>query len=217
MNKPAFTIHLEDEQFLIVEKPVFMHTAPLQASDKDNLLAQVINIYPEIASLSGKKNIEPGLLHRLDYETSGLILIARTEKAFINLSEQFKDNQVTKCYYTISLYRAEQLAGSPLNIPLKDWSRICETWPNPSAPYAFVFQSHFKPWGPETGKSNQCRTIKKETSRGYTSRLYFGNSISKTPGRSFFTPGYPDQRLPSPGTGAPGLFRPTHRRRSTLL
>lgn len=181
MNKPAFTVHMEDEQILIVEKPAAMHTAPLHPADQANLLSQVIAHYPEIAHLPGLKNIEPGLLHRLDYETSGLVLIARTETAFIRLSAQFKQNQVTKNYYAVSLFREGQLTGSPIGFSLADWHRLCQAWTAPmvpAAPSIFKVESHFRPWG-QGRKQVKVITEEKEiqqaaevTPASYTSEIH---------------------------------------------
>ncbi len=80
-------VRFEDEQVLVVEKPAGQHTAPLRAGERGTLLERVIEKYPEVAGVPGIKAVEPGLLHRLDRETSGLVAIARSAAAFAILRE----------------------------------------------------------------------------------------------------------------------------------
>src|SRR2546427_820252 len=49
----------------------------------------------------GKNRWEPGLVHRLDTETSGLVLVAKTQTAFDRLREQFRRRQVAKIYWAL--------------------------------------------------------------------------------------------------------------------
>jgi len=80
-------VRFEDAQVLVVEKPAGMHAAPLRAGEGGTLLERVIERYPEVAGVPGIKSVEPGLLHRLDRETSGLVAIARSAAAFAALRE----------------------------------------------------------------------------------------------------------------------------------
>ncbi|HUX51974.1 MAG TPA: RNA pseudouridine synthase [Spirochaetia bacterium] len=80
MSTPS--VVLEEPLFLVVSKPAGMHTAPLERGEAGTLVAWVLERYPEISDLPGRKSIEPGLLHRLDRDTSGLVLFARTDAAF---------------------------------------------------------------------------------------------------------------------------------------
>lgn len=75
----------EDASIIAVSKPEGMHTAPLSHGEEGTLVAWMISRYPDISRVSGLKPEEPGLLHRLDKETSGLVLFARTEKSFSKL------------------------------------------------------------------------------------------------------------------------------------
>jgi len=105
----------EDEALLIVEKPAGLHTAPLVEGEPDTLLALVLGAFPEISSVPGMKPSEPGLLHRLDRDTSGVVVIARTRAAFASLRLQFASGQVRKEYHAACACRADSL-------PLRDIS-----------------------------------------------------------------------------------------------
>ena len=91
----------EDKDLIAVDKPAGLHTAPLRKGETGTLLAQVIERYPEIAALPGIKPSEPGLLHRLDRDTSGVVLLARTEAAFQRLRAEFAGGRVRKEYLAL--------------------------------------------------------------------------------------------------------------------
>jgi 23S rRNA pseudouridine1911/1915/1917 synthase len=90
-----------DEALIVVDKPAGQHTAPLDSNEAGTLLAQVIAAYPEVAALPGIKPVEPGLLHRLDQETSGLVVVARTLEAFQALRRSFESGQARKEYLAV--------------------------------------------------------------------------------------------------------------------
>ncbi len=79
----------EDDSLLALGKAPGLHTAPLGGEGERavSLLTQLLAQRPELASLPGRKPCEPGLLHRLDRETSGVVLVAKTEEAFRKLLE----------------------------------------------------------------------------------------------------------------------------------
>jgi 23S rRNA pseudouridine1911/1915/1917 synthase len=96
---PLLVVRFEDKSMVVIDKPAGLHTAPLRAGETDTLLAGVIDAYPEVAALPGLKSIEPGLVHRLDCDTSGLIVVARTTEAFTALRASFAQEAVIKRYH----------------------------------------------------------------------------------------------------------------------
>lgn len=141
----------EDSDLLAVDKPAGLHTAPLRSGEQGTLLGQLIACYPSIAALPGIKPTEPGLLHRLDRETSGVVIVARTAAAFAALRSQFAAEEVSKEYLAVCL--------APANLP--------------TAPLRL--ESHFAPHGP--GR-RRVRVVLPDPRggtamrRGTTSRLY---------------------------------------------
>ncbi|MCR4954647.1 MAG: RNA pseudouridine synthase, partial [Treponema sp.] len=89
----------KDKPFLIVNKPSGLPSAPLYSSDTKNALMMAAERFPEILKVKGKKEIEYGLLHRLDSVTSGLLLIATTQDFYDYMIEQQKEGNFAK-YYT---------------------------------------------------------------------------------------------------------------------
>lgn len=82
----------KENPFVIIYKPHNLPSAPLSESDKENALYQASLLYPEINDVKGRKEIEKGLVHRLDTVTSGLMMIA-TDQSFYDkmLDIQAKD------------------------------------------------------------------------------------------------------------------------------
>lgn len=108
----------KNKPFLVIYKPKNLPSAPLNKNDINNALSQAIQIFPEIQNVTGKKQIEYGLLHRLDTATDGLLLICTTQECYDFLTEQQKLGKFVK-YYTakcdILPENAKNLGGFPKN------------------------------------------------------------------------------------------------------
>ena len=87
----------EDAVILVVDKPAGMATHGFSGADRGTLANFLVARRPELANV-GKKSWEPGMVHRLDRETSGVVLIAKTQAAFENVQSQFRRRQVEKIY-----------------------------------------------------------------------------------------------------------------------
>ncbi len=98
MDGQELRVRYEDADLIVVDKPAGMHTAPLAANETGTLIDLVIRSYPEVAALPGIKPVEPGLVHRLDRDTSGLVVIARTVDAFEALRRSFASGGARKHY-----------------------------------------------------------------------------------------------------------------------
>lgn len=87
----------EDDYILVVNKAKGMVVHPGNGNLNGTLVNAVLNHCKE--SLSGiGGEIRPGIVHRLDKDTSGLIIIAKCDEAHINISNQIKEHKVTKIY-----------------------------------------------------------------------------------------------------------------------
>jgi 23S rRNA pseudouridine1911/1915/1917 synthase len=100
----------EDAAVLAVNKPAGMATHGFSGRDTTTLANVVAAMRPEICGV-GKSRWEPGLVHRLDRDTSGLLLIAKTQAAFTALREQFRRRQITKRYLAL-VWGETEAAGS---------------------------------------------------------------------------------------------------------
>lgn len=90
----------EDNDIIIVNKPKGMVVHPANGNPDGTLVNSIMAICKD--SLSGiGGEIRPGIVHRLDKDTSGAIIVAKNDKAHINLSEQIKNHQVEKTYIAL--------------------------------------------------------------------------------------------------------------------
>ena len=90
----------EDADTIVVEKPAGMPSHALRADETDTLANFLLARYPELRAV-GRDSREPGLVHRLDTNTSGALLVARTDAAYAALREQFTRRAVVKEYVAI--------------------------------------------------------------------------------------------------------------------
>jgi 23S rRNA pseudouridine1911/1915/1917 synthase len=116
----------ETPKVLVVEKPAGQPTAPLRPDEKGTLANAVVGRFPELAGV-GYSPREPGIVHRLDTETSGLVVVARTKEGFEALRAALQGERLTKEYALICA--AEGLPDSgTIEIPIanhpKDKRRV---------------------------------------------------------------------------------------------
>jgi len=94
------TIRFEGEGVLLADKPAGQPTAPLRAGETGSLANALVGHYPDLAGV-GYSPREPGLVHRLDTDTSGLVLVARTAAAFATLRDALKADAIEKRYLLV--------------------------------------------------------------------------------------------------------------------
>jgi 23S rRNA pseudouridine1911/1915/1917 synthase len=117
---------LETPQVVVVDKPAGQPTAPLDPGERGTLANALLARYPEVAS-TGFSPREPGLCHRLDTGTSGIVLAARTPEAFETLTGALKEGRLDKRYLVICA-AADLPESGTIDIPLaphpKDRRRV---------------------------------------------------------------------------------------------
>jgi 23S rRNA pseudouridine1911/1915/1917 synthase len=93
--EPA-TVHLayEDEHLVVVDKPAGITVHPGAGASTGTLAAQLLSL----GAAGGDNPDRPGIVHRLDRETSGLMVVARTEGAFVALQEAIRLREVERRY-----------------------------------------------------------------------------------------------------------------------
>ena len=110
-----------EKPFLVIYKPKGLASAPLEAGSTYNALSQAVELFPELKNVHGKKEIEYGLLHRLDTATDGLMVIAATQDCYDFLSLEQKEGRFIKYYEAecdILSENAKELRGFP-PLPLR--------------------------------------------------------------------------------------------------
>ena len=90
----------EDKDIIVVNKPKGMVVHPANGNPDGTLVNAIMAICKD--SLSGiGGEIRPGIVHRLDKDTSGLLIVAKNDKAHVNMSEQIKNHEVKKTYIAL--------------------------------------------------------------------------------------------------------------------
>jgi len=92
-------IIFEDTNVLVVNKPAGMVVHPAAGHAVGTLVHAVLSHLPDLEGIGGKKR--PGIVHRLDKDTSGVILIAKNQASHIWLQRQFKSREIEKIYLAL--------------------------------------------------------------------------------------------------------------------
>ena len=95
----------EDEDIIVINKPAGMPVHADGRHERATLVDWLAVRYPELKGVGEQQTLpngevidRPGIVHRIDRETSGLIIIARTQNSYEFLKEQFKEREVKKTY-----------------------------------------------------------------------------------------------------------------------
>lgn len=98
----------ECPDYIVIDKPAGLTVHPDGKSEQETLTAWLMQNYPELVGVGEPLEISrggetvridrPGIVHRLDKETSGIMVVARTQAAFAMLKEQFMEREVGKTY-----------------------------------------------------------------------------------------------------------------------
>jgi 23S rRNA pseudouridine1911/1915/1917 synthase len=153
-----------DEDVIVIDKPprLVIHPGPGHASG--TLVNALVCHYPEIAAVG--EPARPGIVHRLDQDTSGVMVVARSARAWSFLRHQFKSRVVWKTYLALAWGRINATEGRlswPLGRHPKEGSRISIRTRSPKkAETFFQVQRAFKDTTllevkPVTGRTHQIR------------------------------------------------------------
>ncbi len=99
----------EDDDLLVVDKPAGMTVHPAPGHSSGTLVHAVLAHCPNLSALGGEGR--PGIVHRLDKDTSGLIIVAKNDAAHLSLARQLKERRVEKTYIALVEGRLKQREG----------------------------------------------------------------------------------------------------------
>jgi len=104
---PEIEILYEDKDALVINKPAGLVVHPDGKTKEITLVDWILKKYPKLKNIGepiiledGTKILRPGIVHRIDRDTSGCLIIAKNQKAFEFLKGQFKARKVYKVYHT---------------------------------------------------------------------------------------------------------------------
>lgn len=95
----AFTIVYEDASLIVVDKPAGLVVHPAAGHAAGTLVNGLLHHCRDLEGIGGERR--PGIVHRLDKDTSGLLVVAKNDRVHQHLSRQFKARQVDKSYLAL--------------------------------------------------------------------------------------------------------------------
>ena len=102
----ALRVLATDDGYLVIDKPAGMPVHPLVATEVGTVLNAVVARYPEVQGV-GEGGLRSGIVHRLDVDTSGTLLVATKQDTWIKLRGSFESHQIEKRYRAIAAGRLE--------------------------------------------------------------------------------------------------------------
>ncbi len=107
-------IIFEDDDIIVLNKPAGLVVHPATGHTQDTLVNALLHHTPSIAALHPER---PGIVHRLDRDTSGVMVVAKNEASLENLQAQFKARKVEKIYLTL-VYGIPKSPKGIIDVPL---------------------------------------------------------------------------------------------------
>jgi len=152
----------EDQDLAVVNKPAGMVVHPSYGHRKGTLVNALLARYPSLARVSGPR---PGIVHRLDKDTSGLLVVAKNEEARRHLQKQFKRGEVKKVYLALvegHLEPAQGVIEAPIGRDPRRRKRMAVLRGGREAVTEYRVRNHLDGYTlveamPRTGRTHQVR------------------------------------------------------------
>lgn len=100
----------EDDDIIVINKPSGLVVHPAAGHFHDTLVNALLSHTSDLSMKFGEER--PGIVHRLDKETSGIIVVAKNDKAHESLTAQFKERSTHRIYYAVSIGTCRTLSGT---------------------------------------------------------------------------------------------------------
>ena len=99
-NEPPVQIIYEASDFIVINKPAGLLVHPVKKGDK-SLIDWLLAHYPSVKEVGDKPEMRPGIVHRLDKNTSGALLVCLTQEAFRYFKKRFQEKTIQKTYLAV--------------------------------------------------------------------------------------------------------------------
>ena len=184
-------IRYEDDDLLLVNKPSGMVTHPSLSHETGTLVNAVLGYCPDLAGVGSEKR--PGVVHRLDKHTSGLIVVAKNDKALRYMQTQFKKRTVEKMYLALvegHLQPPQAMIDAPIGRDPRDRKRMSvitdpryEARSSQTRYRVLTYYDHhtFVACYPQTGRTHQIRVHMAYVNHAIVGDVVYGRRKKSVP------------------------------------
>ena len=167
----AFGVVYEDPELIVVDKPAGLVVHPGSGHRSGTLVNGLLWRFPELGAIPGEVGSDidrPGIVHRLDRGTSGLMVVARTAGAYRSLVAQLAEREVSRVYRVLVLGQVEEESGmvdAPVGRSVSSPTRMAVSRKGKEARTRYQVERRFSQPAPttlmtarlETGRTHQIR------------------------------------------------------------
>jgi 23S rRNA pseudouridine1911/1915/1917 synthase len=185
-DEVAFEVVFEDPAMVVLNKPAGVVVHPAPGNERGTLVNGLLARFPELASEQG--DLRPGIVHRLDKDTSGLIVVGRTVAAVANLQKQMQSRSTEKRYLLLvrgGFDEDEGIIDRPIGRDPRHRQRMAVRSEGRAAQTHFWVHDRFPGWTLveallQTGRTHQLRVhfasighpVAGDTTYGHGAALY---------------------------------------------
>lgn len=187
-------ILFEDEHLIVINKPSGLVVHPAAGHAQDTLVNALIHHAKDLSMKFGEQR--PGIVHRLDKETSGVLVIAKNDQAHEKLTQQFKERSIHRIYFAVCIgtlkpgqgaiqsYLARHPGDRKKYASVLGKDRKIQTAKNPEPTVGKWAVTHYETLASQSGLS-YCR-LKLETGRTHQIRIHLSEKGAPIAGDSLY-------------------------------
>jgi 23S rRNA pseudouridine1911/1915/1917 synthase len=193
-NKPLKIVY-EDQFLAIIDKIAGLTVHPVGNKIEDTLVNRLLFHIKDLSSIGGV--LRPGIVHRLDKDTSGLMVIAKNEEAHIKLSEMLKEHNVKRRYIALVKGKLKEKTGI-IDLPIKRKKGETKMTISVFGRRAITHYKKIEEIGPytlikvelETGRTHQIRAHFSHIGHPIVGDSVYGGKLKEVPIRRQFLHSY---------------------------